>query len=105
MFKQLSFNARQSVNAAHPYNSPSHKAIPEIRSRYLRLKKRRGHKKAIIAIARMLLSALYNMLKKKEPYNADLYRKSDVIPAGREITLDQAILLAQSQGYRVKPVH
>ena len=36
---------------------------PEIRNRYLRLKKRRGHKKAIIAIARMLLTALYNMLK------------------------------------------
>lgn len=81
------------------------KKHPEIRNRYLRLKKRRGHKKAIIAIARMLLSALYNMLKKKEPYNADLYRKSDVIPANREITLEQAILLAKSQGYRVKPVH
>ena len=34
---------------------------PEIRNRYLRLRKRRGHKKAIIAIARMLLTALYNM--------------------------------------------
>lgn len=78
---------------------------PEIRNRYLRLKKRRGHKKAIIAIARMLLSALYNMLKKKEPYNAELYRKSDALPVDREITLDQAILLAQSQGYRVKPVN
>ena len=78
---------------------------PEIRNRYLSLMKRRGHKKAIIAIARMLLSALYNMLKKKEPYNADLYRKSDVIPLGREITFEQAILLAQSQGYRVKPAH
>jgi hypothetical protein len=78
---------------------------PEIRSRYLRLKKRRGHKKAIIAIARMLLSALYNMLKKKEPYNADLYRKSDVIPVDREITFEQAIFLAQSQGYRVKPAY
>ena len=40
---------------------------PEIRNRYLRLRKRRGHKKAIIAIARMLLTALYNMLKNKEP--------------------------------------
>jgi transposase len=78
---------------------------PEIRNRYLRLKKRRGHKKAIIAIARMLLSALYNMLKKKEPYNADLYRKSDALPIDREITLEQAILLAQFQGYRVKPVN
>ena len=78
---------------------------PEIRNRYLRLKKRRGHKKAIIAIARMLLSALYNMLKKKEPYNAELYRKSDVLPVEREISIEQAILFAQSQGYRVKPVN
>lgn len=77
---------------------------PEIRNRYLRLKKRRGHKKAIIAIARMLLTALYSILKKKEPYNADLYRKSDVIPVEREITVEQAILLAQFQGYRIKPV-
>lgn len=51
---------------------------PEIHNRYLRLRKRRGHKKAIIAIARMLLTALYNMLKSKDPYNAELYRKSDV---------------------------
>ena len=75
---------------------------PEIRNRYLRLRKRRGHKKAIIAIARMLLTALYNMLKKKEPYNAELYRKSDVLPADREITVEQAILLAKHQGYRIK---
>jgi transposase len=75
---------------------------PEIRNRYLRLKKRRGHKKAIIAIARMLLTALYNILKKKEPYNADLYRKSDLLPVDREITVEQAILLARFQGYRIK---
>ncbi|MEY8357373.1 IS110 family transposase [Lachnospiraceae bacterium 54-53] len=75
---------------------------PEIRNRYLRIKKRRGHKKAIIAIARMLLNALYNMLKKNEPYNAELYRKSDVIPIEREITIEQAIILAQYQGYRIK---
>lgn len=37
---------------------------PEIKYRYLSLKKRRGHKKAIIAIARMLLTAIYNILKK-----------------------------------------
>jgi len=37
---------------------------PEICNRYLSLKKRRGHKKAIIAIARMLLIAIYNILKK-----------------------------------------
>lgn len=75
---------------------------PEIRNRYLRLRKRRGHKKAIIAIARMLLTALYNMLKNKEPYNAELYRKSDVLPVGREITIEQAVIMAQYQGYKIK---
>lgn len=75
---------------------------PEIRNRYLRLRKRRGHKKAIIAIARMLLTALYNMLKNKEPYNAELYRKSDVLPVNREITIEQAIIMAQFQGYKIK---
>ena len=75
---------------------------PEIRNRYLRLRKRRGHNKAIIAIARMLLTALYNMLEKKEPYNAELYRKSDVLPIDREITIEQAILMAKFQGYRIK---
>jgi transposase len=75
---------------------------PEIRNRFLRIKKRRGHKKAIIAIARMLLTAIYNMLKKKEAYNAELYKKSDVLPVEREITVEQAILIAQLQGYKIK---
>jgi len=75
---------------------------PEIRNRYLRLKKRRGHKKAIIAIARMLLTAIYHILKNKVSYNAELYRKADIIPVNREITIEQAVLLAQSQGYRIK---
>ncbi|WP_237342720.1 IS110 family transposase [Virgibacillus dokdonensis] len=74
---------------------------PEIRNRYLRLKKRRGHKRAIIAIARMLLTAIYHILKKKEPYNPELYQKSDVLPVSREITVDQAILLAKSQGFKI----
>ena len=40
---------------------------PQIRNRYLRLRKRRGHKKSMIAVARMLLTALYNMLKIRNP--------------------------------------
>jgi transposase len=74
---------------------------PEIRNRYLQLKRRRGHKRAIIAIARMLLTAIYHILKNKQPYNPDLYKKSDVRPVDREITVDQAIKLAQAQGYRI----
>ena len=78
------------------------KKHPEIRNRYLRIKKRRGHKKAIIAIARMLLTALYHMLKNGENYNAELYRKSDQPPVDREITIEQAILIARNQGYKIK---
>ncbi len=75
---------------------------PEIRNRYLRLKKRRSHKKAIIAIARMLLTALYHMLKNGENYNAELYRKSDLPPVDREITVEQALMLVKNQGYKNK---
>jgi transposase len=77
------------------------KANPEIANRYNGIKKRRGHKKAIIAIARMLLTAIYNMLKKNEPYNADLYRWSDKPPIQREVTVEQAIFILQRQGYLV----
>lgn len=76
---------------------------PEIRNRYLALKKRRGHKKAIIAISRMLLTAIYNILKKNEPYNPDLYRKADLLPAHREVSVEQAIFILQRQGYLVSP--
>jgi hypothetical protein len=75
---------------------------PEIRNRYLNLKKRRGHKLDITAIARMLLTAIYHILKKKEPYNAELYKKSDILPVSREITVEQTILMAQRHGYSIK---
>jgi len=77
------------------------KKFPEIRNRYLSLKKRRGHKKAIIAIARMLLTAIYNMLKRKESYNPKLYRKADRPPAHREVSVEQAVSILQRQGYLV----
>ena len=77
------------------------KQFPEVRNRYLALKKRRGHKKAIIAIARMLLTAIYNMLKKNEPYNPELYRQADRPPTHREVSVEEAIFILQRQGYLV----
>jgi len=77
------------------------KANPEIANRYLKLKKRRGHKKAIIAIARMMLTAIYNILKKNEPYNPELYCKVDKPPEHREVTVEQAIFILQRQGFLV----
>src|SRR5690606_27032165 len=41
--------------------------------RYQSIKKRRGHKRAIIAIARMLLVCVYNILVKNEPFDFELY--------------------------------
>jgi transposase len=77
------------------------KKHPEIRNRYLALKKRRGHKKAIIAIARMLLTVIYNILKKNEPYNPKLLRNSDLPPAHREVSVAEAVFILQRQGYIV----
>jgi transposase len=86
----------QCANAALKCNKH-----PEIRNRYNAIKKRRGHKKAIIAIARMLLTAIYNILKKNEPYNTELYSKSNLPPKNREVSLEQAIFIIQRQGYIV----
>ena len=77
------------------------KKFPEIRNRYLTLKKRRGHKKAIIAIARMLLTAIYNILKKNELYNPELYRSADRPPKNREVSVEEAVFILQRQGYLV----
>ena len=74
------------------------KQFPEVRNRYLALKKRRGHKKAIIAIARMLLTAIYNILKWNEVYNSELYRKADRPPAHREVSVEEAVFILQRQG-------
>ena len=77
------------------------KQFPEVRNRYLALKKRRAHKKAIIAIARMLLTAIYNILKWNEVYNSELYRKADRPPAHREVSVEEAVFILQRQGYLV----
>ena len=43
----------------------------------------------------MLLTALYHMLKNGENYNAEIYRKSDLPPVDREITVEHAIILSE----------
>jgi hypothetical protein len=50
-------------------------ASPYYKSKYERISKRRGKKRAIIAIARMILTAAYNMLKTGEVWNpCDLFK-------------------------------
>jgi len=78
------------------------KRHPEIRNRYLAIKKRRGHKKAIIAIARMMLTAVYHILAKKEAYNPIFYAKMNLSSPSREITPEQALVFAERQGFIIK---
>ena len=77
---------------------------PEIRNKYLNIKKRRGHKKAIIAIARKLLTAIYHMLKNQEVYQAQLFSDMIDLPTSREITTEQALKLIKRQGYKITSV-
>ena len=51
----------------------------------------------------MLLTAIYNILKKNEPYNPDLYTRSNNPPTHRTVSVDEAIFILQPQGYLVTP--
>ena len=74
---------------------------PEISNRYKNLKMRRGHKKAIIAIARMLMTVIYHILQDKVCYDKELYSHYNQLPVSKEITVEQAIALAKRQGYKL----
>ena len=52
------------------------KKHPEITDRYKRIKARRGHKKAIIAICRMLLTAIWHILSDLKPYTPEGFLES-----------------------------
>ena len=49
----------------------------------------------------MLLAAIYSMFKKNEPYDPELYRKTDYPPAHREVSVEEAVFILQRQGYLV----
>ena len=72
---------------------------PEFKERYRRLKARRGHKKAIIAICRMLLTAIWNVLSKAEPYSPAGYLSDHQVSEVRRLTQKQALNLLKSRGY------
>jgi transposase len=77
------------------------KAFPHYRKRYEALKHRRGHKRAIIAIARMLLTAIYHMLKNGEFFNPALYETAQCKPGFVASSEEHAVKLLQRLGYSV----
>ena len=51
------------------------KSCPYIKARYESIKRRRGHKKAIIAIARLLLTSIYHILLTGEIFDYERFEK------------------------------
>jgi len=77
------------------------KKFPHYRTRYEAIKHRRGHKRAIIAIARMMLTAIYHMLSTGEMFNPALYEKSQCKPGFVASSEEHAVKLLQRLGYSV----
>ena len=77
---------------------------PEIKGKFQQLKKRRGSKKARIAICRRLLTAIFNMLTNGEFYSPFVDNNMDSVPKQRVLTPEQALALLHKQGYFVLPV-
>ena len=76
------------------------KSIPYYRIKYNRIKKRRGHKKAIIAIARMILVNIYHILSTGEVYSpCDMEQIINPKPVKKVMTIQNAIEFLQSQGF------
>lgn len=76
------------------------KSNPYYRIKYNRIKKRRGHKKAIIAIARMILVNIYHILSTGEAYNpCDMEQIINPKPVKKVMTIQNAIEFLQSQGF------
>ena len=71
---------------------------PECRERYRRIKAHRGHKKAIIAVCRMLLFAIWNILSKLEPYSAKGYLEDKLTEHSVVITKAQGLELLRNRG-------
>lgn len=73
--------------------------------KYNAIKKRRGHKRAIIAIARMLLTCAYHILSKNEPFNVDLYKQlveTNFKSKKTKLNINNAIKFLEQHGYDIK---
>lgn len=74
--------------------------------KYSRIKKRRGHKKAIIAIARMLLVSIYHMLLTGEDFNpSDIDSFKNPKPNQPvKLTADIALQFLEQSGYDISSI-
>ena len=79
-----------------------YKKHPEFTTRYKRIKARRGHKKAIIAICRMILTAIWHILSDLKPYTPEGFLESRPVKEGKVLSTSQALNLLKQRGYIIK---
>jgi len=91
------------VQCAH--SAVKSKECPYFRVRYEQITRRRGKKKAIIAVAHMLLNCIYHMISRNEKFNYDLYRIENApkpkMAKKSEFSKEDAIALLESLGAQV----
>lgn len=80
----------------------SSKKHPEFTTRYRRIKAHRGHKKAIIAICRMILTAIWHILSDLKPYTSEGFLESRPVNKSKILTTSQALNLLKQRGYIIK---
>ena len=74
----------------------------EFTTRYKRIKTRRGHKKAIIALCRMILTAIWHILTDLKPYTSDGFLESRPVKKEKVLTTSQALNLLRQREYLIK---
>jgi len=75
---------------------------PYFAQKYSKIRQRRGHKKAIIAIARMMLTCIYNMMLTGEAFNPSDHLNHVAITARKiELAEKSALTFLAAQGYDV----
>lgn len=91
------------VEAAHAAVKSS--KSPYYKMKYEKIAKHRGKKRAIIAIARMILTAIYSMLSAGEVWNPiDLFKfdmPSELKEKQEKKAIDQAIRLLTARGFKI----
>lgn len=78
------------------------KKEPYFSIKYNQIRKRRGHKKAIIAIARMMMVCIYHIVSEKKPFNpSDYVELMNPKPIQDKVILNDESVFAylESQGY------
>ena len=83
----------------HKIKSKKH---PEFTTRYRRIKARRGHKKAIITICRMILTAIWHILTDLKPYTPEGFLELRPVNESKVLTTSQALNLLKQRGYVIK---